>query len=411
MSSEPSLLPRKWFAAAAAISLLLAGLAAFLLFARRPPRVGIGIASPTTLSLRQRGEDGLLIPWGTTISGDLVRIEVAGVDPQRVKEIELLLSRDGAPPVRVDHTGNSADLKQLAPGRYRWSAVAHLASDVPMAYEPLRGDPLAADFIVSPSVLDLPPLQQRTLQGEATIETGGRTKGGAKLGTQFPSALPGAVLEVEATPAATAFNGRGVRRIQVQKGDVSTDFKGPDGAYHWRARLVAAANLQTEWQAFGGGPSGDFVIDAATPPDSSKENPKIPPENGTPDPSEKKPGDGNNTGNPVENGDPPGKGDPNQTNKNQDPKQDPKQPDKKQDPKQNPGADGKGKPGARAYSSGMGSGYRGPLPSRVKPLASLWHLALLRMALIFGGMIAALGVILITMRVIRGARRRPASVP
>src|SRR5258706_13662610 len=130
MSSEPSLLPRKWFAAAAILSLLLAGLAAFLLFAPHPREPGIGLPLPTTLSLRQRGEDGLLIPWGTAISGTGVRIEVAGADPKGIKEIELFLSQDGAPPLRLKHEGTAADLTQLSAGRYRWSAVAHLPSDV-----------------------------------------------------------------------------------------------------------------------------------------------------------------------------------------------------------------------------------------------------------------------------------------
>src|SRR5258706_6578366 len=150
MSSEPSLLPRKWFAAAAILSLLLAGLGAFMLFAPPPRERGIGLPLPTTLSLRQRGEDGLLIPWGKTISGTGVRIEVAGADPQRIKEIELFLSQNGAPPQRLKHEGTGADLKQLTPGRDRWSAVVHLAGDAPMALEPPRGDPLAGDFFLPP---------------------------------------------------------------------------------------------------------------------------------------------------------------------------------------------------------------------------------------------------------------------
>src|SRR3954465_13861631 len=109
MSSEPLLLPRKWFAAAAILSLLLAGLAAFLLFVPHSRERGIGLALPTTLSLRQRGEDGLLIPWGTTISGTGVRIEVAGTDPQRISEVELFLSQNGAPPQKLKHDGAEAD--------------------------------------------------------------------------------------------------------------------------------------------------------------------------------------------------------------------------------------------------------------------------------------------------------------
>src|SRR5258706_383678 len=455
MSSEPSLLPRKWFAAAATLSLLLAGLAAFLLFAPHPREPGIGLPLRTTLGLRQRGEDGLLIPWGTTISGTGVRIEVAGADPQRIKEIELFISQNDAPPQRLKHEGTGADLKQLTPGRYRWSAVLHLPDDAPMALEPPRGDPLAGDFFVAPLTLDLPPLQQRTLGGMEAIELGGKTRAGAKLGAQFPEALPGAVLEVESKPAASAFDGSGARRIPVEKGDVSVDFAGPDGAYRWRARLVATAQSRTEWRAFGDGPGGDFVIFAAPttqPPkddsggghdDGSKptnensdtgKNSDVPP-SGNSNPNDKTapgkhsgdPG-GKSDSNPNDNdqiagknsGDPSGKGDPDAANKNKgtgkNPDKpagngDPKQPDKNQDPKENPGGDGKCTPGARAYSSGMGSGYRGPLPSRVRPLASLWHLALFRMGLIFGGIIAALGVMLITIRVIRGARPRAASVP
>jgi hypothetical protein len=455
MSSEPSLLPRKWFAAAATFSLLLAGLAAFLLFAPHPREPGIGLALPTTLGLRQRGEDGLVIPWGTTISGTGLRIEVAGADPQRSGEIELFLSQNGAPPQRLKHDGTGADLKQLTPGRYRWSAVVHLPGDVPMALEPPRGDPLAGDFFVAPLALELPSLQQRTLEGKESIEIGGKTRAGAKLGAQFPEALPGAVLEVESKLVASAFDGSGARRIPVEKGDVSIDFAGPDGAYRWRARLVATAQLRTEWRAFSVGPGGDFVIFAAPATQAPKDdsggghddgsgptnknsdtgrNSNIPP-NGTSNPKDKSasgknsadPG-GNSDSNPNDNnqaagknsGDPSGKGDAGGANKNKgsgkNPDKpagngDPKEPDKNQDPKQNPGGAGKGTPGARAYSSGMGSGYRGPLPSRVRPLPSLWHLAVFRMGLIFGGIIATLGVLLITMRVIRAARPRAASVP
>src|SRR3954468_23543952 len=112
MSSEPSILPRKWFAAAAAFSLLLAGIAALLLFAPHPrsPQRKAGPA-PTPLGLRQRDGEGNPIPWGTTIPpGENVRIELTDTDPQRVTEVELLLSRDGAPPARLEHTGIGADI-------------------------------------------------------------------------------------------------------------------------------------------------------------------------------------------------------------------------------------------------------------------------------------------------------------
>jgi len=457
MSSETTLLPRKWFAAAATFSLLLAGLAAFLLLAPHPREPGIGLPMPTTLGLRQRGEDGLLVPWGTTISGASVRIEVAGADAKGIREIELFLSQDGAPPLRLKHDGAAADLKQLAPGRYRWNAMVHLPDDVSTPLEPPRGDPLAADFVVAPPALELPPLQQRTLEGKEIIETGGKTRAGAKLGAHFPDSLPGAVLEIESKPAALAFDGSGARRIPVEKGDVSIDFAGPDGAYRWRARLVTTAQLRTEWRAFGGAANCDFVIFAAptTPPSNENgdsgaghdnrsdpandnsdagTNSKIPP-NGNPNPNDKT-ASGKNSGNPGGNvdsnpndkkqtaeknpSDPSGKGDADPENKNKAtgknpdkpaPNGDPKQPDNNPDPKQNPAGDGKGTPGARAYSSGMGSGYRGPLPSRVRPLPALWHLALFRMTLIFGGIITALGVMLITMKFISSARRRPVSVP
>src|SRR5258706_9874419 len=415
MSSEPSLLPRKWFAAAAILSLLLAGLAAFLLFAPHPREPGIGLPLPTTLGLRQRGEDGLLIPWGTTISGTGVRIEVAGAEEQRIKEIELFLSQNGAPPLRLKHEGTGADLKQLSAGRYRWSAVVRFPGDVAMALEPPRGDPLATDFVVAPLVLDLPRLQQRTLGGMETIEIGGQTRAGAKLGAQFPEALPGAVLEVESKPAARAFDGSGARRIPVEKGDVSIDFAGPDGAYRWRARLVATAQSRTEWRAFGGGSSADFVIFATPTTQPSKQNGDSGPgqDNGS-NPTNGDSNAGNNPDNPS------GKGGPTPENKNKGTEKnsdkppgngDPNPPDKKPDPKPDSAREGKGTPGARAYSSGMGSGYRGPLPSRVRPLASLWHLALFRMGLIFGGIIAALGVMLITIRVIRCATPLAPRVP
>jgi hypothetical protein len=416
MSSEPSILPRKWFAAAAALSLLLAGIAALLLFAPHPhpPQRKTGPA-PTALSLRQRDGDGNPIPWGTTTApGGSVRIEVTGADPQRITEIELLLSRDGAPPARMEQSGNGADLRRLAPGRYRWSAVAHLQSEAPIALEPPRGDPSSADFVVAPLVLALPPLQQRTLGIEETIEKGGQTKGGAKLGSQFATPLPGAVLEVEASPVATAFSGFGVRRIPVQKGDVSVDFAAAAGAYHWRARLVAAANLQTEWQAFGGGPGGDFVIVDA-PPDQS------PPENADSDDGEEGGSDaGDDAGGAGKNsGGPPPKGKRKPSNKNREPGKNADNPpenaepdakDKDQDPKQNPVAGGKGGTGTRSYSSGIGSGYTQPLPSRVRPLASLWHLAFFRMALMFGGIITALGAVLVAIRTIKGVRRRAPQV-
>jgi hypothetical protein len=454
MSSEPSLLPRKWFAAAATFSLLLAGLAAFLLFVPHPRELGIGLGLPSSLSLRQRGEDGLVIPWGTTISGTGVRIEVAGADPQRINEVELFLSQNGAPPQRLKHDGTGADLRQLTPGRFCWSALVHLEGDVPMALEPPRGDPLAADFFVAPLVLELPPLQQRTLEGRKSIEIGGRTRAGAKLGAQFPQALPGAVLEVESKLAATAFDGLGARRIPVEKGDVSIDFAGPEGAYRWRARLVANARSQTDWRAFGLGPGGDFVIFAAPPTQPPKDDPgsghddgsgptnkeSDPGENSKTPPGDSNPNDktaaGKNSGdsggksdsNPNDNnqiagknsGDPSANADPDAANKNKGigknsdkpaGNDDPKQADKNQDAKQNPGGEGKGTPGARAYSSGMGSGYRGPLPSRVRPLASLWHLALFRIGLIFGEIIAALGIMLITTRVFQSIHPRKASVP
>ncbi|HEV8377995.1 MAG TPA: hypothetical protein VGP99_04035, partial [Tepidisphaeraceae bacterium] len=369
----------------------------------------------TSLSLRQRDDDGSPIPWGTTTSGSNVRIEVAGADPQRVTEIELLLSRDGAPPARLEHGGNGADLKQLAPGRYRWSAVAHLRSDKPMVLEPPRGDPLAADFVVSPLVLELPPLEQRALQGEERIEKGGQTKGGAKLGTEFANPLPGAVLEVEASPAATAFDGARVQRISVHRGDVSVEFAGAAGAYHWRARLVAATNLQTQWRAFGDGTNGDFVILDADPDHSPPKNADI--ENGEDDPSnatDDNQGPGKNSG-----GRPP-KGKRKPSNKNREPgknadkppenlEPDPK--DKDQDPKQDPSAGGKGGTSGKSYASGIGSGYARPLPSRVRPLASLWHLAFFRMALMFGGIITALTVVLLAIRFIKGGRHRAPHMP
>jgi hypothetical protein len=416
MSSEPSILPRKWFAAAAALSLLLAGIAALLLFAPhpRPPQRNAGPA-PTPLGLRQRDGEENPIPWGTTIPpGGNVRIEVTGADPQRVSEVELLVSRDGAPPARLEHSGTGADLVQLAPGRYRWSAIAHLQGDPPMVLEPPRGDPSAADFVVSPLVLELPRLQQRALGGDKTIENGGQTKGGAKLGTQFTSPLPGTVLEVEASPLATAFSGSGVRRVPVHKGDINVDFAAPAGAYHWRARLVAVANLQTQWQEFGGGPGGDFVIVDAPPdqPPPTNVDPETgeddssnaaddnqgtgnnsggPPPKGKRKPSNKNSGPGNNADNPPENAEPDAK-------------------DKDPDPKPNPGAGGKGGTGGKSYASGIGSGFNRPLPSRVRPLASLWHLAFYRMALMFGGIIGALTVILFAIRVIRGGRHRAPQV-
>src|ERR1041385_4970134 len=154
MSPEPSILPRKWFAAAAALSLLLAGIAALLLFAPHPHgSQGNASPAPTPLSLRQRDGEGNPIPWGTTTPpGANVRIEVTGADPERITVVELLVSHDGQTPARVEHRGNGADLRQRAPGRYRWSAVAHLYNDPPIALEPPRGDPSAADFVDSPAV-------------------------------------------------------------------------------------------------------------------------------------------------------------------------------------------------------------------------------------------------------------------
>src|SRR5258705_10647551 len=122
MSSEPSILPRRWFAGGAVLSLLVAGIAALLMFAPRPPQRKAGPA-PTALGLRQRDGEGNPIPWGTTTPpGGNMRIEVTGAGPERVTEIELLVSRDGAPPARMEQSGNGADLRQLAAGRYRWSA-------------------------------------------------------------------------------------------------------------------------------------------------------------------------------------------------------------------------------------------------------------------------------------------------
>jgi hypothetical protein len=258
-------------------------------------------------------------------------------------------------------------------------------------------------------VLELPPLEQRALGGEKTIEKGGQTKGGAKLGSQFAAPLPGTVLEVEASPLATAFSGLGVRRVPVQKGDVSIDFAAPAGAYHWRARLVAAANLQTQWQEFGGGLGGDFVIVDAPPdqppptnadPETGEDDPANatddnqtpgkhsggPPPKGKRKPSNKNSGPGNNADTPPENTEPDAK-------------------DKDQDPKQNPGSGGKGGTGGKSYASGIGSGFNRPLPSRVRPLASLWHLAFYRMALMFGGIIGALAVVLLAIRIIKGGRQ------
>jgi hypothetical protein len=171
MSPEPSILPRKWFAVAAALSLLMAGIAALLLFAPRlPQRKASPAPTPTALGLRQRDGEGNLIPWGTTTTpGSDVHIEVTGADPEHPGEVELLLSRDGAPPARLEHAGTGADIKQPAAGRYRWSAVAHLRGDPPMVLEPPRGDPSGADFVVSPVLLELPPLQQGELLGHKAI--------------------------------------------------------------------------------------------------------------------------------------------------------------------------------------------------------------------------------------------------
>jgi len=408
MSSESSLLPWKWFAATAALSLLLAGIAASLLLAPHPRQSKAGPA-PTTLSLRQRDDNGLQLPWGTTTSGTNVRIEVAGADPERVTEIELLLSRNGAPAERLEHAGNGADLKQLAPGRYRWSAVLQLRGNATTMLEPPRGDPLAADFVVAPQVLELPPLRQRAFEGEETIEKGARTRRGAKLGTEFASPMPGTVLEVEAKPLASTFDGTRVQRIGADKGDACIEFTGPDGEYHWRARLVAAANLQTQWQAFGGGPAGDFIIvDAAaqdhTPPGNDDSDDA---EDGAGDASGKNQGGGKNSSNPNKKHNPTGKNNGAGDNSNTPPEHpDPDAANKNQIPSQNFGTAGHGGTLGKSYSSGIGGGYARPLPSRVRPLASLWHLALLRMALIFGGIIAAPAVLLIAIRVIKSGRHR-----
>ena len=399
MSHEPSLLPRKWFAAATAVGLLLAALAAYLLLSPSTRRQHVATPGANTiLSLRQRTDDGVVVPWGTTLPGDRLHVTVEGAETQRVQETELLLSRDGAMPVRIEHAGQSAELTKLAPGRYRWGAVVHANNEPPMVIEPPRGDSLAFDFVVAPRKLELPPLQQRTLAGE-TLELGAAAKVGVTLGAQFDTSLPGAALEIEVKPASAAFDGAGVKPVPIDEGDVGVKFSGPGGPYHWRARLAISANAGTSWRAFGGGgPQGDFVLSDPKPSDSHKDG------DGRDSAGDEHNAEGNsNSADGNSGGGGPHQGpSPHDDGKGSD--HDRSEHDG--NPKETPGDKRGGGAVSESYSSGMGSGYRGPLPSRVRPLPSLWHLALLRIARILGLLTAALAVPLLVIKLVRFARCR-----
>jgi hypothetical protein len=366
MSPEPSVLSRKWFALAAVESLLLAALAAlFFLPSRR--NAAVQPLATRVLNARQIGPDGELIPWGKAMPENSVRLEVTGLDPGGSEPVEFSLSKDGAPFTEIEHHGNFADVAQLQPGKYRWSALIHQPNGDPLLVEPPRGDPFAPDFVISPE-LTLPPLRQHTLDG-GEIGPNLQTKYGALLGTVMPYDVPGALLEVETKPAAGAFDGTGLQRIPAHAGDISASFVGPDGAYHWRARLVLGSDHQTEWRNFAEGSAGNFII--FNPPEEKQNPPKD-----TAADQDHQPRDARDQGD--------------------------KNSDKTRTVYSRTG------PSSAPYSSGMGSGHHEPRPPTLKQkdLPSIWHRALYRIARLFGIFIAVLAVMAAALKLIHLSRRR-----
>lgn len=408
MSADESLFPRKWLLLAAIASVVLAAALAWLIFAPRAMRPSLG-PEGSALRLEQRDEQGLAVAWGTTLPADQVELEVVGLDPSKTATVDLRLTRDESPPESIRQMHGKASLQKLEPGRYRWLATVEFRDGERQVLEPPRGDPLAADFVVVSRALALPSLWQRMLDG-AEIGEDRRTRGGATLGVQLDGPLPGAVLEVEVKKVGGAETK--LQRLPVNDGIVAAQFVGPDGAYTWRARLVASSTRSTEWRNFGDGMDGDFHIYGAGESERPNEENKgkedsAVADSGGGDRGDSSgagggagPGGGGGGGDATGGSAGGGSGDSGSRGENQAAG---KRDKSKADSKLGGDRDG---PFSNAYSSGMGSGHREPLPSRVRPLPSLWHLALYRVVLVFGGLIAILGVLLAGIKIARRFSRR-----
>lgn len=365
MSPEPLQLPRKWFAAAAVCGLLLAAVpAAWLLLPalQSPAQPGPSTQPENQPRLRQSTAERMPVPWGGVVSGGSVRIEVVGADEARYAGVELFLTRDDDHATVIRYPGFAAELTRLAPGRYRWRAHLHARGPaLADVLEPPRGAGHTADFIVPPPVLVLTTLRQHRLDGG---EIGGdlQTESGALLSTQVD--YPGAVLEVEVKPSAKPFDGHDVQRIPATAGTAQTKFRGPDGPYHWRARLTAGSGRSTAWREFKRTPQADFVISHQT---TANNAPHASSQGGTPERT------ANNAPNPGPKGRTPGRP----------------------------------APVSNAFSSGLGSGRHDPFPSQPQPLPSLWDVAFIRLLRGLGFALPVLAIGLFACKVWKRRARRP----
>jgi hypothetical protein len=248
----------------------------------------------------------------------------------------------------VPHQGFSATLPGLQPGRYRWSASAHIRGGASArTVEPPRGDSSAWDFVVPPPLV-LSAVTQTKLDG-TSITADHKTAGGARLTGRLQADYPSAVLELEIKRAGEDFDGNGVARSPIFGAIGQFPFTGSDGGYRWRARAVAPGDKSTLWRQFGQGSGADFVI---------YREPSLPPNEHTTPPL-------NDQTKPLPNS---GRLPPSATSSRS------------------------------SDSSSLGGGRSEPRESRQVSQTSFWQIAFMRLLIGVGGTVLTLALVLVALR-------------